>query len=245
MGHITLSISELNQIVQYLNFNLDRAFLYIQVTENYIIFKKIYEKNTINTVVKSKGPNTDKIEILFDYQYISDILNKIKEGTIKFSLDNNIVTIDVSSNIDITVEFINNLGEEFINLDAEIQSMVKIVVNKALGIENSQEILNTLVYFNQTPITPTTYLKNNVVVYKHPLIVQLFPNTENFNNWSGNKYINRLGIKIADLDKNKSGWETIYMISKIRGQINFNRVLIAFISSLFVLFIYRKKSILK
>ena len=90
-----------------------------------------------------------------------------------------------------------------------------------------------------------TYLKDNVVVYKHPLIVQLFPNTENFNNWSGNKYINRLGIKIADLDKNKSGWETIYMISKIRGQINFNRVLIAFISTLFVLFIYRKKSILK
>ena len=91
----------------------------------------------------------------------------------------------------------------------------------------------------------STYLKDNVVVYKHPLIVQLFPNTENFNNWSGNKYINRLGINIADLDKNKSGWETIYLISKIRGQINFNRVLIAFISSLFVLFIYRKKSILK
>ena len=38
--------------------------------------------------------------------------------------------------------------EEFINLDSEIQSMVKIVVNKALGIENSQEILNILFIFN-------------------------------------------------------------------------------------------------
>lgn len=123
MGHITLSISELNQIVQYLNFNLDRTFLYIQVTDNYIIFKKIYENNIINTVVKSKGPNTDKIEILFDYQYISDILNKIKEGTIKFSLDNNIVTVNVSSNIDITVEFINNLDEEFINSDSMNKAM--------------------------------------------------------------------------------------------------------------------------
>tara|TARA_X000001036_G_scaffold150423_1_gene142846 strand:- start:16580 stop:17284 length:705 start_codon:yes stop_codon:yes gene_type:complete len=90
-----------------------------------------------------------------------------------------------------------------------------------------------------------TYLKNNVVVYKHPLIVQLYPETENFNNWIGNKKLYRLGIKIVDLDKNKSGWETLYMISKLQGQINFNRVLIAFISSLFVLFIYRKKSILK
>tara|TARA_B100000287_G_scaffold434462_1_gene498967 strand:+ start:295 stop:1080 length:786 start_codon:yes stop_codon:yes gene_type:complete len=90
-----------------------------------------------------------------------------------------------------------------------------------------------------------TYLKNNVVVYKHPLIIQLFPETENFNNWSGNKTLNRLGITITELDKNKSGWETIYILSKIRGQINFNSVFLIFILSLFVLFIYRKKSILK
>ena len=51
--------------------------------------------------------------------------------------------------------------EEFINLDSEIQNMVKIVVNKSLGIENSKEILSTLVYFNQPPETPTTYIKNN------------------------------------------------------------------------------------
>lgn len=118
MGHIILTIPELNRVVKYLNFSLDKTYLYIQVTDNYIIFKKIYENNSINTVVKSKGSNTDKIEILFDYRYISDILNKIKDGTIKFSLNNNIVTVDVNSTVDITVEFINNLNEELINLDS-------------------------------------------------------------------------------------------------------------------------------
>ena len=39
--------------------------------------------------------------------------------------------------------------------------MVTIVVNKVLGIENSQELLNSLVYFNQPPEAPITYLKNN------------------------------------------------------------------------------------
>ena len=39
--------------------------------------------------------------------------------------------------------------------------MVQIVVNKALGIENSPELLNSLVYYNQPPEAPITYLKNN------------------------------------------------------------------------------------
>ena len=51
--------------------------------------------------------------------------------------------------------------EEFINLDTEIQSMVQIVVNKAMGIENNPELLNSLVYYNQPPEAPITYLKNN------------------------------------------------------------------------------------
>ena len=86
----------------------------------------------------------------------------------------------------------------------------------------------------------TTYLVDNVVVYKYPLIVQLFPETENFNNWQGNKFINKLGIKLTGVDKNKHGWEMIYVISKLRGQITYNNALTLIILIIIVIFIYRK-----
>lgn len=64
----------------------------------------------------------------------------------------------------------------------------------------------------------TTYLSNYVVsVYNFPLIVQKFPETENFNNWSGNKFLNKLGIKTLNLDNSLNGWYIIHLISKIRG----------------------------
>ncbi len=86
-------------------------------------------------------------------------VNKVVTGSIENLGKKIVVTVKI---LDVASESYDKVAiEEFINLDSEIQSMVKIVVNKALGIENSQEILNTLVYFNQPPITPTTYLKNN------------------------------------------------------------------------------------
>ena len=51
--------------------------------------------------------------------------------------------------------------EEFINLDTEVQTMMQITTNKALGIENDPELLNNFVYFNQPPEAPVTYIKNN------------------------------------------------------------------------------------
>ena len=51
--------------------------------------------------------------------------------------------------------------EEFINLDTEVQTMMQITMNKALGIENDPELVNNFVYFNQPPEAPVTYIKNN------------------------------------------------------------------------------------
>ena len=86
-------------------------------------------------------------------------VDKVITGSIENLGKKIVVTVKI---LDVASESYDKVAiEEFISLDSEIQSMVKIVVNKALGIENSQEVLNTLVYFNQPPITPTTYLKNN------------------------------------------------------------------------------------
>ena len=49
--------------------------------------------------------------------------------------------------------------QEFINLDEELQLMVQITINKALDIENDPVITNNLIYYNQPPQSPTTYIK--------------------------------------------------------------------------------------
>ena len=111
--------------------------------------------------------------------------------------------------------------------------------------QERSKIMRNMESYNFKGHMDAHYLKDNTVVYKHPLIVQLFPETENFKNWGCNKYITRLAIKIIELDKKKSGWEILYILSKIRGQIYYNNMFLIFILSLLVLFIYRKKSILK
>jgi hypothetical protein len=86
-------------------------------------------------------------------------VDKVVTGSIE-SLGKKIVVTVKILNVE-SGEYDKVAVEEFINLDSEIQTMVTIVVNKVLGIENSQELLNSLVYFNQPPEAPVTYLKNN------------------------------------------------------------------------------------
>ena len=86
-------------------------------------------------------------------------VDKVVTGSIE-SLGKKIVVTIKILNVE-SGEYDKVAFEEFINLDSEIQTMVTIVVNKVLGIENSQELLNSLVYFNQPPEAPITYLKNN------------------------------------------------------------------------------------
>ena len=122
------------------------------LTEQQIDVSNCYGKKCLLRVGKSAG------------------VDKVITGSIENLGKKIVVTVKI---LDVASESYDKVAiEEFINLDSEIQSMVKIVVNKALGIENSQEILNTLVYFNQTPITPTTYLKNNGPRVKKKLKLQ-------------------------------------------------------------------------
>jgi hypothetical protein len=83
----------------------------------------------------------------------------------------------------------------------------------------------------------TTYIRDrDVIVYKHPLIVQIYPETENFNNWSGNKFINKLGCVITGVNKYKQGWENIYIICKIRGVLNAEYILVMTLITLIVIY---------
>ena len=97
-------------------------------------------------------------------------------------------------------------------------------------------------------IEPDYFVKS--VIFKRPLIVQLFPETENKRNWGDSdtslveRIISNISIKILRTDKDLKGWETLYTISKIRGQLN-NIIFMAILILIVTYLICRKKSILK
>ena len=120
---------------------IDKLDMIEILKENEIDLTNCYGKKCLLKVGKSAG------------------VDKVITGSIENLGKKIVVTVKI---LDVNSENYDKVAiEEFISLDSEIQNMVKVVVNKALGIENNQEILNTLVYFNQPAITPTTYLKNN------------------------------------------------------------------------------------
>ena len=79
---------------------------------------------------------------------------------------------------------------------------------------------------------------DKIYSYKYPLIIQLFPATENKSNWGGTYVIGKLGIvpmkallMFVELDKDASGWETIYAYNKCKQYIDF-LILFIFLSLL-------------
>ena len=86
-------------------------------------------------------------------------IDKIATGSIENLGKKIVVTIKI---LDVESEEYTKIAvEEFIVLDDEIQNMVKITLNKALGIDNDPEMMNNFVYYNQPPSSPTTFIKNN------------------------------------------------------------------------------------
>lgn len=69
---------------------------------------------------------------------------------------------------------------------------------------------------------------DKIYSYKYPLIIQLFPKTENKSNWGGTTVIGKLGtvpmkalLTFVELDKDTNGWETIYAYNKCKRYIDF------------------------
>ena len=78
---------------------------------------------------------------------------------------------------------------------------------------------------------------NNKYTYKYPLIVQLFPETENMKNWY-KIYIlfilNKLIIKILNLDKSPDAWYIMYFLYK-----NYILILLTLLILFIVIFILK------
>ena len=86
-------------------------------------------------------------------------VDKIVTGSIENLGKKIIVTVKV---LDIKTDSYDQIAiQEFINIETELQNMVQITLNKALGIENNKAAMETLVYFNQPPKTPTVQISNS------------------------------------------------------------------------------------
>jgi len=86
-------------------------------------------------------------------------VDKIVTGSIENLGKKIVITIKI---LDIKTDSYDQIAiQEFVNIETELQNMVQITLNKALGIENNKAAIETLVYFNQPPKTPTVQISNS------------------------------------------------------------------------------------
>lgn len=86
-------------------------------------------------------------------------VDKIVTGSIEHLGKRVIVTVKILDVLSNTYD--KTISEEFIDLEREIQLMIHMTLNKALGIENNKEYLEKLVYYNEPLQLPTTRVNNS------------------------------------------------------------------------------------
>lgn len=85
------------------------------------------------------------------------------------------------------------------------------------------------------------FSEQNVLVYKEPLIIQVFSETENFKNWGGVPlWVHRLFQNIMGLREGRQGWYKAYLICKSGSEIKEYRYVIVLFFAILFMFYYKK-----
>lgn len=86
-------------------------------------------------------------------------VNKMLTGSVELFGDKIVVTLRL---IDVRTEAVEKVeAEEYLNLQEEIQKMIRISINNLLGIENDAAIVSMLVDYNNPISSPKTVLRLN------------------------------------------------------------------------------------
>jgi hypothetical protein len=138
----------------------------------------------------------------------------------------------------------SNYNEDFLKLDHYYFGSAQAIIYSRNARSKLIEDIS-LSNFNKGHID-ITYIGNltNKFTYKYPLIVQLFPKTENKNSWFSNVFILysvRLIIAILKLDTNTHGWFLYYSIFRNYILIVKSLLLLLIITSTFYFNIYNVK----
>ena len=122
---------------------------------------KVFDKQDMVEIAKDNQINFNDCygkKCLHNIGALAEV-DKIVTGSIENLGKKIVVTVKI---LDIKSDSYDQIAiQEFINIETELQNMVQITLNKALGIENSKEAMATLVYFNQPPKTPTVQISNS------------------------------------------------------------------------------------
>ncbi len=122
---------------------------------------KVFDKHDIAEIGQNQGLNLSEC---YGKQCLLEIgksigVDKMFSGSIDH-LGKKIVIhlkiLDVASG-----EYDKTTIREFVNVPGEIQAMMQLTLNEILQIKSNQEILNTLVYYQQPPETPQADIRNN------------------------------------------------------------------------------------
>ncbi len=120
---------------------LDNQDMLEVVSKNGIDMSNCYGKECLGNAGKAAG--VDKV-------FTGSIENLGKKIVVTVKI------LDVASN-----KYDKTAIQEYVNLDTEIQLMMQMTLNQALGIDNDKELMETLVYYNEPPQTPQAYIKNS------------------------------------------------------------------------------------
>jgi TolB-like protein len=122
---------------------------------------KVFDKQDMVEIAKDNQINFNDCygkKCLHNIGALAEV-DKIVTGSIENLGKKIVVTVKI---LDVKTDSYDQIAiQEFINIETEVQNMVQITLNKALGLENNKAAMETLVYFNQPPKTPTVQISNS------------------------------------------------------------------------------------
>ena len=134
----------------------------------------------------------------------------------------------------------SNYNKDFLKITSFHAHLQAVIYSQKARTKLTKDINSS--NFNKGQID-TIYVGDldKIFTYKYPLIVQLFPNTENQNLWSNNifeLYIIKFTIALLRLDTQPDGWYVEYFICR-----NYKVIILLIIMS--IMFYLNKKKLVK
>jgi hypothetical protein len=171
-----MSLNDFKNIINYLEFSSAKySQLCISCKNGEIYFKMILEDKNISTLYLNEHVIIDCTDILlmFDYKLINDIICKSLNGTIKFSLNKNKITMKIIEKYELNLYFYNSVNEEVLG---ELQEADFLKVDSTL-------LYNVLNYFvkydrNMSNLLYTSYINLQVkdkyiIIENEPLSIKI------------------------------------------------------------------------
>ena len=220
-----------------------------------IQYNKGFKKcNKPSTIISSKQ---DVVHAYYTaFEYLKDYNNVIifeddalvvnKDTLIYEKIDAFIATTNFNIFTFGSFGLLSKYNEDFLKMDSsDFGASQAIIYSREARSKLIEDISSS--HFNKGQMD-TTYIHqlDRKFTYKYPLIIQLFPNTENMKYWDGNKfvlYLIKFMIAILKLDTHTDAWFFCYFIFRNYISIITLVIIVIILISIHYLNVYKVKSV--